>query len=370
MPNARDHAEQVGGQTLEERPFDELDSLILSQIVYMPMENLLDGGQEATLAKLGAFLRVAYPENFPKDPFQRKRCALTLTCAGLPRYSGWVLHHYLNCVDPERETQFAACCFDLPGDLGAIVFRGTDWSLAGMKEDLNMCFMTVPAQREAVEYVHRVAMASERALVLCGHSKGGNLAIYAGANADGAIQDRIHRIYSFDGPGVDEKTLHSPGYDLVRDRIRSYVPQSSVVGLLLYYHPVFTVVRSKSLGILQHDAMNWQVKDGGFVALDGLNLTGRVTDEAIHAWLSALDVSARKLLVDTLYQVVASAQTDTLTGLVEDWRDSAVKMLEALRGLDPQVRKSVRHMLASLFSTGGAQVIRSILPRSLQDPKP
>jgi len=332
------------------------------------MEGFLDGGQETTLAELWSYLRVAYPEGFPKDSFQRKRYALTEACAGQPRYSSWVLHHYINRVIPVQETQFAACCFDLPGDMVAVVFRGTDWSLAGWKEDFNMCYMTVPAQRSAVEYVKRIVRLSGRALVLCGHSKGGNLAVYAAASVDDAIQDHIRHIYNFDGPGVDEKTLHSPGYNLVRDRIQSYMPQSSVVGLMLHHHPVYTVVRSKSLGILQHDAMNWQVKDGSLVVMDGLDLAGRVTDETIHAWLADIDFDSRKLLVDTLYQVVAAAQVDTLSGLVEDWRDSAVKMLETLREMDPLVRKNVRHMLARLFSTGAAQVIRSILPQSLLRP--
>ena len=151
MPNAREHAMEVGGQTLEERPFDELDGLILSQIVYMPMEGFLDGGQQATLAELGSFLCAAYPKSFPEDPFQRKRHTLAGICAGQPRYNGWVLHHYVNYVDHRREMQFAACSFDLPGKLTVIAFRGTDWSLTGWKEDLNMSFMTVPAQREAVK---------------------------------------------------------------------------------------------------------------------------------------------------------------------------------------------------------------------------
>ncbi len=364
MYNIEEHAIQVGGLTLEERPFDEIDSLILTQIVYMPMEGFLDRETRADIKDLWAFLRQEYPDSFT-DPFQRKRYSLTRVCAEAPRYRGFELHDYVNKIDVELEMQFAACAFDLPTGYTAIAFRGTDLTLAGWKEDLNMSFMTVPSQREAVEYTERIAAQSGRGLYLTGHSKGGNLSVYAGANVSGATRDRIRRVHSFDGPGMDEDTLLSLGYELVRERIESYIPQSSVVGMLLNYHPVYTVVRSKSLGILQHDAMTWQVEDGRFVTLKELDLSGRLTDEAIHNWLKEMDFSARRLLVDTLYQVVAAAQAETVSGLVKDWQESSVRMLEALRELPRSTRKSVRRMLSLLFSTGAAEAIRMILPRSL-----
>jgi hypothetical protein len=172
-------------------------------------------------------------------------------------------------------------------------------------------------------------------------------------------------VYSFDGPGFDQGTLNCEGYRLIVERTQSYLPQSSVVGMLLYDHPPYTVVQSKSLGILQHDAMTWQIREGAFVTLEGLDLASKLTDETLHAWLAGMDIPSRRLLVDTLYQVVGAAQMDTVSGLVEDWRDSSMKMLEALRELDPQVRKSVRGMLVKLFSTGAAGALRAILPHNL-----
>lgn len=364
MPNIQDHAIFVGGLTLEERPFDELDALILTQIVYMPMEGFWDAGARATIEDLWDFLQAKYPNSFT-DPFQRKRYALTEVCAGQPRYQTLQLHDYVNIIDTEREMQFAVCAVDLPPGYTVISFRGTDLSIAGWKEDLNMSFMTVPSQHEAVEYVERIALQNGRGLYLAGHSKGGNLAVFAGANVDGDTRDRIRRVYSFDGPGMDEETLESLGYELVRDRIESYIPQSSVVGMLLNYHPVYTVVRSRSLGVLQHDAMTWQVEAGAFVTLEDIDLSGKLTDEAIHVWLKGMNMDDRRLLVDTLYQVVGGAQTETVSGLVKDWHESAVRMLEALRELPPKTRKSVRRMVGSLFSTGAAEAIRMILPWSL-----
>ena len=365
MPNAKDHAVAVGMQTLQLRPFDEIDSLILTQIVYMPLEGLLGKGERATLAQAGEFLRGEYPDGF-SDPFQQKRFELTLVCAENPRYQAWELHDYYNKIDPEREMQFCVCSFDLPLGQTYVAFRGTDWSLTGWKEDLNMSFMTVPSQQEAVEYMERIATGSGNAFMLGGHSKGGNLAVFAGARVSGSVQERIRRVYCFDGPGVDEETLNSLEYELISERIASYLPQSSIVGMLLHYHPVYTVVRSKSYGILQHDAMKWQIREGEFVTVDGVDFSGRMTDETLHGWLKTIDMDTRRLLVDTVYKVLEASQEETLDGMIKDWHESALRMLEALRELDPEVRKHVERILKGLFGAGAAGAVRSLLPHVLR----
>ena len=359
MPNIQDHAIAVGELPLDERPFDALDALIASQLVYMPLDGMLAKDESRGLREAWTYLQ-QHADFEALDVFQKKRWRLFEVCAELSRYACWRISAYENVVDEQREMQFCACTFALPNGERCIAFRGTDLHIVGWKEDLNMSFMTVPSQQEAAAYVRRAAQEGG-GLLLCGHSKGGNLAVYAGACADETARSCIRRIYSFDGPGVDEHTLASEGYALAADRVESYIPQSSVVGMLLHYHPVYTVVRSVSVGILQHDAMTWQVKDGDFVRLHGVDMTGRITDEALHAWLATMDMDERRLLVDTLYQVVDAAQAQLVTDLTADWRDSAARMLDAIRDLDSGVKKSVRRMLRSLFSTGADEVVRLLI---------
>lgn len=359
MPNIQDHALAVGGFTLAERPFDALDSLVLTQLVYMPMEGLMDRGDRPTLAQAWAHIQT-HVDYERLDTFQKKRYRLFECCAGLKRYRNWLMHDYVNIIDGALEMQFCACTWDLSTGESYIAFRGTDLTIAGWKEDLNMSFMTIPSQKEAAAYTERMARQGT-ALRLGGHSKGGNLAVYAGARVAPCVQERILRVYSFDGPGLDEETLGSQGYDRISARIESYIPQSSVVGMLLNYHPRYTVVRSTSLGILQHDAMSWQVENGAFVRQNDLDMSGKITDETIHTWLQGMDMDQRRELVDTLYRVVDASQAELVTDLIDDWRDSAVKALEAIRGLDPQVKANVRRMLRSLFSSGAGGVVRGVL---------
>ena len=185
--------------------------------------------------------------------------------------------------------------------------------------------------------------------------------MYAAAKTSPSARERIRSVYSFDAPGVDEETLHCPGYALISDRIHSYLPQSSIVGMLLNYHPVYTVVKSNTLAVLQHDTMTWQVRNGAFVQLEGVDSTSRITDEAVHAWLAGIDGEERRFLVDTLYRIVASSQADLLTDLVDDWKESANRMLDAVRGLKTEERKFIRRMLRALFATGANEVLETIL---------
>ncbi|MCI5957618.1 MAG: DUF2974 domain-containing protein [Clostridiales bacterium] len=369
MANIQDHARRTGGLPLGEKPFDALDGLILTQLVYMPMEGLMDDeAARPTVAQAWAFLK-EHVDYEALDVFQQKRYRLFESCAGLERYAGWRMRDYVNEIDAQREMQFCACTWELPDGRRYVAFRGTDLTIAGWKEDLNMSFMTVPSQQKAAAYVERAARKAG-ALMLGGHSKGGNLAVYAGACAAETAQRRIERVYSFDGPGVDESTLHSEGYGRISPRIESYIPQSSVVGMLLHYHPVYTVVKSTALGILQHDAMTWQIEDGAFVTQNGLDMSGKITDEAIHAWLQGMDMERRRLLVDTLYQVVDAAQAELVTDLIDDWRESAARILEAIRELDPKVKRDVRRMIHSLFSSGASEVVRQVLPNLAELAKP
>ena len=360
LPNIQNHAIEIGCLSLDERPFDELDALVLSQLVYLPLEGFLSREGVCTVGEAGEYIRENVKIN-PLDSFQKKRYDLFEVCAELPRYAYWEISDYVNEIDEEKEMQFCACTYDLHNGSRCIAYRGTDMTLVGWKEDFNMSYTTVPSQHEAAEYIQRAAQRNGGILYLCGHSKGGNLAVYAAAVTDASTRERIRRVYSFDAPGVDEETLHSHGYALVSDRIDSYLPQSSIVGMLLNYHPVYTVVKANALAVLQHDTMSWQVRDGAFVRVDGVDRISSITDETVHAWLSGIELEQRRFLVDTLYRVVASAQADLVTDLVEDWKESANSMLEAVRGLQNDERKKIRQMLRALFATGANEVVETLL---------
>ena len=360
MPALAEFVTTYGHLSFDHLPFDAPDSLTLTQIVYMPMEGLADGVGETTVAQLWAHLQSNYPDSFT-DPFQRKRYALTGLCAQAARYQDVRIRDYVNDVNPAQETQFCAATFLLPDGSRYIAFRGTDLTIAGWKEDLNMSFRTVPAQEKAVAYVQHAAQGFSDMLVLGGHSKGGHLALYAAAHIDAALQAQLAQVYSFDGPGVDEATLLSEGYARVSPLVQSYIPQSSVVGMLLCYHPVYVVVRSHAIGLWQHDALTWQITGGTFETLEGLDLSTRMADEALRQWIDRLTLEDRRFLTDTTFRVIATLDGDTIDPLVQDLPGSTVKLYSAFRRLEPDTRAQARRLLADLFTSGASEAVRMLL---------
>ncbi|MBE0600876.1 MAG: DUF2974 domain-containing protein [Firmicutes bacterium] len=360
MYNIQTHVREYGNQTLSARPFDTLDSLVLTQLSYIPMEGLLDGGRTVTVRKLWYHISLAYPDAFPSI-YQSKCYTLLQHCAASRRYGNLKIDAYVNHVDPDQETQFSACTFRLPGSIRYIAFRGTDVSLTGWKEDFNMSFMTVPAQSQAVAYVSRVASGFRGSLYLGGHSKGGNLALYAACHVDGTVQTRIDQVYSFDGPGVDKTTLDSPRYQTVRDRVQSWIPQSSVVGMLLCYHPDYLVVQSEAVGLMQHDAFTWQIADGAFKQLEEMNLSTRTSNEAFNHWLDQQSQEDRRFLVDVIFKIVSGIGVKDVSPIIEDFRSQTPKIFSAFNRLDLETRARAVRLLAGLLSTEAGFAVRHLL---------
>ena len=143
------------------------------------------------------------------------------------------LNHYIDLISDKWEMQFSAVTAYLADGLTHVLFRGTDETMIGWKEDFNMAFMTpVPAQVKAVDYLHYAAERIRGGFSVGGHSKGGNLAVYSAMKCSRLVRERITSIYSQDGPGFTKETLEDGDFDAIKDRIQKYVPHSSIIGML------------------------------------------------------------------------------------------------------------------------------------------
>ena len=353
MANMMDYLVWRGDVPLEVSPWNDVDSLIAATLSYMTYP------AEPTLLVDAAASMPPPPEieiNFIKE------ARALLSAAGMTgRFSGLTLHHAQAQTDPDRDMQFAAVTIDLPGGVHYVAFRGTDNTIVGWREDFNMAFESpVPAQTAASAYLTQVAADTEGPLILGGHSKGGNLAVYAAAHADPAIQARIRAICSFDGPGLDDATMASDGYAAIARRIRSFVPQSSVVGMLLAYHPEYTVVKSDALGLLQHDTFTWQVLGTRFIEAPEVDVGSQLVNQTVHAWLSRVTADQRRLFVDTLFDLLEATGASTMKEMMTDVPGRAAGIIKALQKVDFDTARMIATLLGQ-FMTIGAQNILGLL---------
>ena len=270
--------------------------------------------------------------------------------AANPRFSDVEMSAYCEQFDGGAQTQFAAVTFRLPSGTLVVAFRGTDDSLVGWKEDFNMSFETeVPAQRDAVAYAQHVAKAIDLPLIVGGHSKGGNLAAYAGMFVDEATRARIQTVYNFDGPGFNEATISSEEFGKVDMRIRTFVPQSSMIGILMWHREPFTIVRSNGVGVFQHDAYTWQIMGGDFIKLSERTGHSHFADDTIKRWLEELKPDMRRQAIDGIYAVLSASNGMNVSDLFE--ARNTMSVLKAAGAMDEKTRSAVLEAFRLLGSS-------------------
>ena len=317
MADLFDYLKWRGDLTFSQVPVNPVDTLIFSALSYISF-----GGRVEAMPEIPISLQDAAEEFFclPDHP---ERCrvkndlALLQAAMETPRFRNVMLLQYRSILIPEEETQFAAITFLLDDNSGVITFRGTDYSLVGWKEDFNMTFReTIPAQLLAQEYTREIGSKYIMPLRLCGHSKGGNLAVFSAVKSEETIRGRIREVYNHDGPGFTEFVMSDPAYKELAPRIRTIVPQSSVIGMLLEHEEPYTIIRSKQIGLLQHDPYSWDVMGPNFVPKEEITANSRFLDQTIKIWLAGMTMEERNEIVDTVYDLLTIGGADNVFDLL------------------------------------------------------
>lgn len=257
--------------------------------------------------------------------------------------------------DTAHPKQFGAVTLMLDNSVSYLAFRGTDATLAGWREDFDMTFeRPVPSQAAALAYLEEVAGHVRGPLVLGGHSKGGNLAVYAAAEAPELVQGRIELVFSHDGPGFDQEFLESEGFLRVAGRIDKTMPQSSVVGMMLENQEDYSVVRSSSVGIFQHNPFSWVVEGCDFVEVEGLSAGARHMDSALNAWISGRTPEERDRFTNELFDLLSLPGAKSFADLRDGWQTALPAMAQRLGDMDAETRRF-------MLDTVGA-LVRELLP--------
>ena len=350
------YVERSSGTGFSTRPLNALDALVFSQLVYLPLERTGAGQRAVPIQELPETLNYMELQSQPQF-MTRHHLRLMRAAAESRRFGQVTLSHFVDEVDAAAVTQFSAVCASLPHGPTVVAYRGTDLSLAGWQENLRLSYDSpVPAQRRAVDYLRQRAQESANRLALCGHSKGGNLAVYAASFCGAEIQQRITRIFAFDAPGQHEGVLSTPEYQAIRRRIRSFLPERAVVGVLLEQTRPYTVVACRAFGLLQHNPYNWIIEGGAFKKRQSLSAGSLFLDKSLDAWVAAMTRDERQLLTEAIFSVLQSPGGDSFDDLSEDWLGNLRTMQQAADKLPRHVRQAMRRSLQLLLS-GAAEVI-------------
>ena len=360
MANMIDYLAWRGEFSFDLTPWNPVDALLMANLSYLGFHGTSDG-RGWTLAEAQRMDLVQEDRN----PAFAERKRMFDALAESNRFGGSRMHHYIALTDPEAEMQFSAMCIDLPDGTMCVAFRGTDNTIVGWREDFNMAYQTiVPAQEAAVYYLAQAAEQTDRPIRLAGHSKGGNLAVYAASGATAEARERIESIWTFDAPGMNVKMSQAEGYLRVKDKIRAYIPQSSIIGLLMEYFRPYTVVRSNALGISQHDPMTWQVYGPRFEEVEsGVDHTAVVMRDTLHDWLDNSTPEQRGAFVDVLFRYVETTKATRLSDLTNEKLRSLLVMVGNRKEVDPEARRAFNRLMAQAVTLGVGNVLERVRNR-------
>ncbi len=299
-----------GDLSIDEAPLNEIDSLILSELVYLKFEGIVPPVSktgEITIAKAAKQYHDKNLKDIPELEYHPRETMMQVM-AQSRRFSHMTLTNYATVLDEEEIHQFAALQVNLKKNHVYIAYRGTDKTLTGWRENFYMSFqMPICAQQSAVDYLNKIATGFFTKYWIGGHSKGGNLALYAGMSCDSRIQKKIQRIDTFDSPGFISDLSKEKPYRQIADKVHAYVPPATVVGRLLEPPKDYVVVESDEYGLLQHNAFLWHVSGSKFVTAKDRTSFSYSAENAIRGAVGQLTMQERKDLVDGFFQVLEDA---------------------------------------------------------------
>ena len=352
MPNIFDYL-KWRDLKLEKVEFTEVDNLILSRLAYFPLDSVVEDKEITVKDAYKKYLAVKQKGRI----LQEEDSQLFPLLANSIRYGDLKLTDYINKIDLNNEEQFSAVTIIMPNDTIYVSYRGTDNTIVGWKEDLNMSFKElVPAQTTAKKYLNKIAEKyKEKQIIVGGHSKGGNLAVYASAFCEPKIQDKIIKVYNNDGPGFCDKVVNSEEYNRILSKVHTYIPKSSIIGRLLNHKEETTILESTENGIMQHDLYTWQLIGGNFIKAELTN-SSEFIDKTITDLLSNVSVEQRSLCIDVLFEVLNATKAETLSEINENKFSNIMTMIRTYKNLDEENKEIVTKVLNVLLKIGKSNI--------------
>lgn len=387
MANILDYLDWRGDIPFSTDPFNEVDSLVLSELSYCGFEGIVPGLPESesetdrlytaagereekntrTLKTVSiretaeAFWKIHTMKEIQESGTLFKRAPLLLDklCSGA-RFGNMRLTGYVNKISSQKNEQMSAVTFLLDNETTYVAFRGTDDTMIGWKEDFYFGFQKETAgQKSAAEYLNTMLCHTDdqnetghRRIIVGGHSKGGNFAVFASAFCNPSVRDQITDVYTHDGPGLLEEVTDTDEYREILPRVHSIIPEESIFGLLLecgYYHKV---IRSSAKGILQHDALTWKVNRNRFEEAKAVSELSLLMERAVENWIRGMTIGERREVVDTIFTLFDETGVENLSEITTDQVRGIAELFRTYRDMNQEEKHVLRETARRLFRSG------------------
>lgn len=374
------YLDKYGKTSFEERPFSETDSLVFSQLSYLKFEygfSALSGGDEyVELSKFAHLSDKTLLAHGTSDPAKYNEFWLKiLEC---PRFSTLKIGHIESHFSVDDCIQYMSMVFIGKGPMRYIVFRGTDGSLVGWKEDCNLATMKeIPSQKLARDYVTKVVKHRFFPFVIIGHSKGGNLAMYATLMMKWRYYGRFKGCYCHDGPGFnDTKVFSKRALTKLTPKIHKVIPGESLIGLLLNQVTSYRVISAnEKASFFQHSIFKWDLDEetGELIELERNSNASKTKQTMFQNWLASLSREDLVQMTECLFDILQAKDRKTIYEVMALGKlDLGITLIKSWMKYDEETKKKLKKNLFSAFTfykEAKEEIAASYGPKKEKKPK-
>ena len=307
MSNFIDYLDWRGDLEFELSPLNLVDLELFCQIIMVDFNGIIESGSYNRKQTLKTVCQKNVDQKKDINRIGLLVPSITIDCflkmGKTTRFKNIYLYNYNYKKDEYIKCQFGALTIET-NDTVVVVFQATDDTLVGWEENVNMIFTKgTPAEEMACAYLNNIAsiIDKDKKLIVCGHSKGGHLALYTGLNVRNTVFNRVDHFYNFDGQGVWLKDYNKDLLKFRCEKITEVIPQTSCIGRLFEHPESYIVVESNQKGLLQHNSFTWEIKGPDFVYLNRRDKISREIEEAFHEAIVHLTYQERYNFSNSLF---------------------------------------------------------------------
>lgn len=344
MGKILDYVRWRGDLTLDREPFNSLDAGLFAAFAYLPFDSSVKGHTlEAATKRL-----IQKKTLIHSDKLEAELVNLS------NRYKNMHFLDWSHLSQKKPPVQFTAMTIELDSETILVAYRGTDGSMVGLNEDVDMSYQPeIFGQSVAADYLDKMAQAyPDKKIYTVGHSKGGNFAAYALYAASPSLQDRVIKTYSFDGPGFMKEMYNQIEFQRVIPKMMTYVPEGSIFGMMLDHLERVIVVKSRMKHLMkQHNPLHWEVARNSFVMAPGLSNASRIIRSTFISWNTKIPREKREAFWLAFFTALESQKITEASQLTTNKIRGAIQFSHAYLALDPDARLIANEIISDITAT-------------------
>lgn len=296
-----EYVQKFGNTDLISKPLNEVDNVILSRLSYLDLGDF----EGKTLRETAERFSYTIEEEMSKRNKAILRTEELLSKLGESERFGKVLiTDFEEITGGSYETAFCAVTFKLTEDTYYISYRGTDEQILSFYEDAELAYsFPVKSQLAALSYTNRVFDTQNGCFYLGGHSKGGNLALFAYIFTKYENRERIITVYNNDGPGFPKDLVGVLFTEENSKKIINLAPDGSIVGRMLEEGGAYTIIKSTAMGIAQHNVFTWVTDGDQFEKAEKFNFLSEYMEDTLTQSLNTVSRSDLRKTVESIYSI-------------------------------------------------------------------